>query len=123
MSLSAPLEDIKDIREFVAWRVGKSLGSNGKLSGEQREDAVDEGVVIVYELHGDWDPLRCARFSAFCMTYLDRRLISWWRKDLRQSGRGSWSGSRNAYTYFKTVSLDSGSVSAGALVVDGPEAA
>lgn len=58
-------------------------------------------------LRGGWDPERCARFSAYLLTYLPRRLKSWFRKELRQSGRGTWAGSRGEYVYYRTVSLDS----------------
>lgn len=100
------LEDVRDIPAFAEWRVSKALGQNGHLTAAQRDEAVGEAVVLIYELHGEWDRERCERFSAFLLTYLDRRLISWWRKELRQSGRGTWAGSRGEYRYFGTVSLD-----------------
>lgn len=100
------LEDIRDVREFARWRARAALGANGQLDPIQREDAAEEALVLIYDLYARWDPARCERFSAFCMTYLDRALITWWRRELRQSGRGSWSGSSGSYVYFGTVSLD-----------------
>jgi hypothetical protein len=102
-----PLEDVADVRGFVIWQVGKSdTLAKGLTTDAEREEAVNEGVAIVYELHGDWDPLRCARFSAFLLTYLPKRLVSWYRINLRQSGRGSWSGSTGSYKYHGMVSID-----------------
>lgn len=93
------LEDVVDIEAFVHWQTGR-LGFN-------EPEAVAEGVALVFELHKDWDPKRCPRFSAYLLTYLPKRLISWHRRELRQSGRGSWSGSRNAYSYRQVVPLES----------------
>lgn len=100
------LEDIKDVREFARWRANVALGRNGHLTEDQRDMAAEEALVLIYELYGQWDPARCARFSAFLLTYLDKKLISWWRVELRQSGRGSWNGSTASYRYHGTVSLD-----------------
>lgn len=100
------LEDVKDVAAFAEWRARISLGQNGHLTDAQREDASEEALVLIFELHGKWDPERCARFSAYLLTYLDRALVDWWRRELRQSGRGSWNGSTASYRYHGMVSLD-----------------
>jgi hypothetical protein len=129
------LEDVKDVAAFAEWRARIALGQNGHLTDAQREDASEEALVLIFALHkGEricagrrgcgqpesfcrceesqvregprWDPERCARFSAFLLTYLDRALIDWWRRELRQSGRGSWNGSTASYRYHGMVSLD-----------------
>lgn len=61
-------------------------------------------------LKGGWDPKRCPKFSAYLLTYLPRRLIGWWKRELRQSGRGTWAGSRGEYVYYRTTSFDEGNV-------------
>lgn len=100
------LEDVADVEAFAEWQARKHFSQNGELSGLQREEAQRQAVLLIFELHERWEPERCKLFSAFLLTYLPKELTSWWRKELRQSGRGSWSGSAGAYTYFGTVSLD-----------------
>lgn len=100
------LEDVRDVRAFGEWRAMCALGQNGHLTDAQREDASEEAVVLIFELHGKWEPARCAKFSAYLLSYLDRALIDWWRRELRQSGRGSWNGSTASYRYHGMVSLD-----------------
>ena len=100
------LEDVRDVREFARWRANIALGKNGHMTDDQRDMAAEEALVLIYELYAEWDPARCARFSAFLISYLDRKLIDWWRRELRQSGRGSWNGSTASYKYHGTISLD-----------------
>lgn len=118
------LEDVADVEAFAIWTVDRTFSANGKLSGLQREEANDQALLLIFELHQKWDPARCAKFSAFLLSNLSKKLISWWRTELRQSGRGSWSGRRNEYTYFGTFSLDEGSAEDEAidrcLIVAGP---
>lgn len=103
----APLEDIADVRGFAIAVVNKSpLVRNGELTSAERDEVVDEAVALIFELREDWDQARCARFSAYVLTYLPKRLVSWYRVNLRQSGRGRWSGSTGEYKYNGTVSLD-----------------
>lgn len=117
------LEDVEDVRAFAEWRARRALGQNGHLTQAQREDAADEAVVLIFELHDRWEPALCARFSAFLLSYLDRALIDWWRRELRQSGRGRWSGSEATYRYNGMVSLDNGHEESedSALIFHGPE--
>ncbi len=104
---SQVLEDVRDVQAFAVDVVRRSaLVRKGKITGAELEEAQLEAVVLIYELHGDWDPARCARFSAFLLTYLPKRLVSWYRVNLRQSGRGRWSGSTGEYKYNGMVSLD-----------------
>lgn len=100
------LEDVRDVQAFAEWRAGCALGQNGHLTEAQREDAAEEALVLIFELHGKWDRAKCARFSAYLLSYLDRALIDWWRRELRQSGRGSWVGREASYRYHGMVSLD-----------------
>jgi hypothetical protein len=99
------LEDVDDVERFVRWRVEKLFGTGSVLASEI-EEAVNEGITIMYELHAIWDPERCPRFSAFCLSLLPRRLISWHRRALRQSGRGTFNSSKGTYTYRQILSLD-----------------
>ena len=86
--------DVRDVEAFAAWQVRRTLlaGDRYGFTPSDLPDAYAEGVILVIELHGDWDAERCESFSAFLLTYLPKRLISWWRRELRQSGRGIWSG-------------------------------
>jgi len=124
--LAPALEDVDDVRGFAIAVVNRSpLVRHGHLTNAERDEVVDEAVAMLYELHGDWDSERCARFSAYCLTYLPKRLVSWYRVNLRQSGRGRWSGSTGEYKYNGTVSLDDVAPDAAdrddiALVVHGP---
>lgn len=101
------LEDVADVEAFAEWQADR-FASNGDLTQLQREEAQRQAVLLIFELYEKWDRARCAKFSAFLLTYLPKALIGWWRVELRQSGRGSWSGSAGAYTYFGTISLDEG---------------
>ena len=106
--MGARLEDVDDVEDFVRWQVNRSISMFGlNRSPTEIEDVVGEGIVLMYEIHQTWDPTRCERFSALALSLLGRRLISWHRKDLRQSGRGSWNGSKGTYTHRDLVSLDS----------------
>jgi hypothetical protein len=100
------IEDVRDVVAFANWRAQAALGKRGDLTADQLEQAGEEALVLIYELKERWDPARCPRFSAFLLSYLDRALIDWWRRELRQSGRGTWSGSAGAYRYYGMVSLD-----------------
>jgi DNA-directed RNA polymerase specialized sigma24 family protein len=102
-----PLEDVADVRAFAIWQVGKSpLLSKGLSTDAEKEEAGQEAVALIFELHGDWDPKRCAKFSAWLLTMLPKRLVSWYRVELRSSGRGRWSGSTGEYKYNGMVSID-----------------
>jgi DNA-directed RNA polymerase specialized sigma24 family protein len=101
------LGDVRDVATFVAWQVERlNTSVPDQFRVADLEEAIDEGIVLAYELYAEWDPARCEKFSAFLLTYLNRRLISWYRKQLRQSGHGSWSGSKNTYTSFGRLSYD-----------------
>lgn len=104
---ATPLEDIEDVRGFAIYVAGRSpLVRNGELTSAERDEVVDESVALIYELHAEWDSERCAKFSAWVLTMLPKRLVSWFRVNLRQSGRGRWSGSTGEYKYNGAVSLD-----------------
>lgn len=92
------LADVENLEAFVRWQVQRL--------GFDQDEAVPEGIVLALELYRDWDPERCPRFSAYLLSGLPQKLISWHRRELRQSGRGSWSGSRNAYSYRTSVPLE-----------------
>ena len=100
------LEDVEDVEAFVRWLVGRTLVAKGKVGPSEIEEACGEGLVLLYEIHDSWDPARCPRFSAFALELLPRRMISWWRRDLRESGQGSYSGSKNTYTYRTLLSYE-----------------
>jgi hypothetical protein len=101
------LEDVDDVRGFAIWQVGKSpLLSKGLTTEAEKEEAIQEAVTLIYELHSEWDVKRCARFSAWLLTMLPKRLVSWYRVELRSSGRGRWSGSTGEYKYNGMVSID-----------------
>jgi hypothetical protein len=100
------LEDVADVEAFAEWQADRTFSQHGHMTQLQREEAQRQAVLLIFELHDRWEPKLCPRFSAFLLSNLSKKLISWWRVELRQSGRGSWSGSAAAYTYFGTVSLD-----------------
>lgn len=115
------IEDVDDVFKFAAWQVGRTFAPNGRAveaTAAQLEEARAEALLLIYQLREEWDPERCPRFSAFLLATLPRRLISWWRRELRQSGRGTWSGSRGGYVYFRTVSLDAEGEAVGVAAYD-----
>lgn len=100
------LEDVQDVRGFAIAQVQKTPLGGADRTPAEREEAIQEAIAITFELHGDWEPERCKRFSAYLLTYLPKRLVSWYRVELRQSGRGRWSGSTGEYRYNGMVSID-----------------
>ena len=103
MKTGTPIEDVRDPRGFSA-AVVRRLSI--RLTEAEQEEAVSEGVVLLYELHGRWDPERCASFYAFCTTYLPLRLIDWWRKEMRQANLAHRAPDGKGYVYHGRVSLD-----------------
>jgi hypothetical protein len=108
---TASIEDIANIESFAKFIVKRTFANNGHPTPAQLQEAEREAVALIFELHESFDPTRLSRgrpmrFSAFLLSALPNRLISWWRTELRQSGRGTWNGGRNEYTYHGTVSLD-----------------
>lgn len=102
------LEDVADVEAFAIWQAERTFSKNGHMTQLQREEANDQALLLIFELHQKWKPKLCPKFSAYLLSTLPNKLISWWRVELRQSGRGSWSGSAGEYTYFGTISLDEG---------------
>lgn len=108
------LEDVTDVVAFASWQAERVAAKARASFGEDApafvatDEVKAEAVLLIYELHGEWDPVRCAKFSAYLLYYLPRRLTSWWRRELRQSGRGTWAGSRSEYVFYRCVSLDAG---------------
>lgn len=126
------LADVESVEAFARWAVERSIARNGNATAAEVAEAELEAVALIFESYagvprcgvcheppgscehgwaavvfaGGWDAERCPRFSLFLCHRLPRRLISWWRRQLRQSGRGSWSGTRGGYIYYGTVSLD-----------------
>lgn len=97
------IEDIEDVTAFVGSIVRRKRELHGTFG--EVDELVQEGVAIVFELHKKWDPERCERFSAFCLTYVPLRLIDWIRREMRQGGFGARSGT--TMRYYGRVSLDS----------------
>jgi hypothetical protein len=102
----ASLEDVEDVEKFAAHVARKTLAHSGRLTEAELEEAVDEGIVLLYEIHRIWDPARCERFSALALELLSRRLIDWWRTNLRASGRGRIVG--HTPVYHAMIYLDQG---------------
>lgn len=101
------LEDVRDVRGFaISQGVMKTPLGGADRTPAEREEAIQEAIAIIFELHGDWTPSRCAKFSAYLISMLPKRLVSWYRVELRQSGRGRWSGSTGEYRYNGMVSID-----------------
>lgn len=96
-----PLEDIHDVEGFAA-AVARRL--NQRATPDEIQEATAEGIALLYKLHGDWDPERCASFYSYCTTYLPFRLIRWWQTELRQRLLGHRAG--NGYVYHGRVSLE-----------------
>lgn len=111
-----PLEDIENIEAWVRWQVGRFM-SKGNGTQDQFEDLCSEGIVILYELHKRWEPAKSrGSFAAHAKEQFPLRLIDWYRKELRQSGRGhvpqQWvkgggkgTGKRGKIQYHGMVSL------------------
>lgn len=97
------LEDVDDVIAFGTWLADRAFKNDDFVA---IEEARAEAVVLIFELHEAWDPVKCEKFSAYLLSYLPRRLIDWRRRELRQSGRGSWAGRKGTYVYYRTVSLD-----------------
>jgi DNA-directed RNA polymerase specialized sigma24 family protein len=100
------LEDVADVSGYARWAAERTFSNNGRMTGDELEEAVGQAVLLIYEVHAAWDRTKCASFSAYLITMLPKRLIDWWRRDLRQSGRGRFSAQANEYTYHGMVSLD-----------------
>lgn len=96
------LEDIRNVESFSATVVRRSIAK--RMTQDEIEEAIAEGVALLYQLHETWDPERCESFYDFCTTYLQFRLISWWRKEARQRGLANRNG--GGYTYHHRISLD-----------------
>lgn len=106
------LEDIRDVEGFAAAVVYRSLGKRGMLRHEL-EEAVTEGVAIIYALHKEaWKRELCESFYTYCTRYVELRLIDWWRRDQRQRNlshrRGDWKTASDGerYIYHGRVSLE-----------------
>lgn len=97
----ASLEDVQDVERFAATVARRLLQ---RAPEDEVQEAAAEGVALLYELHGVWDPERCASFYRYCTTYLQLRLIDWWRKESRQRNLAHRSG--DGYEYMGRVSLD-----------------
>jgi|GEM_PF-4734787 len=98
------LEDIKDVRRYVAGVVKVRMASHIEAGDE--DEAIAAGIEIVYRLHSKWDPKRCASFRDFVSTYLALRLIDWWRQEMRQRNICRRNGKTQEYIYTGVASLD-----------------
>lgn len=110
--MATALEDIPDLQGWVKWQVARFC-SKGQATSEEFDELSDQGVVLLYELHADWDKDRCPKFSAYAISLFQKRLISYFRKELNASGRGyarevvNAEGSRTwQYSYHGKVPID-----------------
>jgi hypothetical protein len=97
------LEDIEDVRRYVAQVVRRRWA---QLGPSEMEEAVQEGIAIVYRLHAEWRPADCASFANLCSTYLPLRLTDWWRRDMRQRLICRRNGRSGAYHHSPVSSLN-----------------
>lgn len=112
--MSTALEDIPDLQGWVKWQVARFC-SKGKATSEEFDELCDQGIVILYELHNDWDPDRCPKFSAYAISLFQKRLIGYYRKELNSSGKGyarvvkdAETGTRSwQYSYHGVVPIES----------------
>jgi hypothetical protein len=79
---SGSLLDVRDPRGFVAACIQKS---GVRPSAEQREDLIAEGLMILCELAGKFEPQRqgyaqAGRFSGYAAAYLPRRMQDVWQQ-------------------------------------------
>jgi hypothetical protein len=107
LSTQRSLGDIEDVEGFVHMVLSaKRNRLAGLLSLCDEDEIVAEGVVLLYELFPKWDPKRCARFSGYALSLLPLRLTDWYRRELRQTCRGSFRGDEGGkYTFFQVVPL------------------
>jgi hypothetical protein len=110
--MSTALEDIPDLQGWVRWQVARFC-SKGKATADEFDELIDQGVLILYELHDKWDVERCPKFSAYAISLFQNRLINYYHAELRASGRGhtKWhrqpdGKTRREHHYHGTVSLN-----------------
>lgn len=70
------LEDVEDIRTYSAAIVRNKFP---QLPEQMRDEARQEAICLVYELHKKWKPEKCPSFRDYLSTYLYLRLVDWWR--------------------------------------------
>lgn len=99
------LEDIADVVGWVKWQVGR-FAERGSFSRDEVDDMISTGIVILYETHEKWDPLRSARFSAYALAVFRNRLIDWFRGEVRSSNRGHVVAATKEIIYHGMTSLD-----------------
>lgn len=105
------LEDIRDVEAFSATVVRRSLAK--RMLPEEIEEAIAEGVLLLFELHLKWDRVKTPSFATWCGTMLQLRLTSWWRREMRQRNlahrvrSSAASTGSDAQVYLGRVSLDS----------------
>lgn len=104
-----PLEDIPDLHGWVRWQVGRFAAKGRPVDESEFEEYVQQGVVILLELHKAWDPKRSAKFSAYAISLFQRRMIDWYRHEVTSACRGHIprvEGKREPIQYHEMMSLD-----------------
>lgn len=101
------LHDIEDVEGFV---IGCLNRSGIQSSQDEREDLIAEGICILYELAGQYEPKRgshtkAGRFSGFAAQFLPRRLGDAWHKKNPHHFRPS-TGNRKWQYLEAPISLD-----------------
>lgn len=73
------------------------------------EEAQAAAVEIIYELHTKWDGR--GTFYGYCTKFVQYRLISWWRREMRQRNLAhkiKAADGKESFVYHGRVSLDEG---------------
>lgn len=80
------LHDIRDVEAFVKATIGRS---RIRMSSDEREEMTAEGIAILYELAGAFEPRRPGyeregRFSGYAARFLPGRLGRAWQRRHRE---------------------------------------
>lgn len=104
-----PLEDLEDAVAWVKWQVSR-FAASGSYTAAEHDEMVNQGLLVLYEVHEKWDPAKSPKFSAYAISIFKRRMIDWYRRELTSSGRGhvpqAPGGKRLAPVYHGMVSLN-----------------
>ena len=109
LSTPVALHDIRDVNMFVRNALDKAPV---RLEAEEFEELVAEGLVILYELAGKYEPhrpgyARAGSFAGYAAIYLPKRMTDAWHRSHPEHRYITLPDGKRAWQYLKqTVSLD-----------------
>ncbi len=109
LSTPVALHDIRDVNMFVRNALDKAPVT---LDTQEFEELVAEGLVILYELAGKYEPHRegyaqSGSFAGYAAIYLPKRMADAWHRSHPEHRYITLPDGKRAWQYLKqTVSLD-----------------